>query len=463
VRQKEPLRTVSEDERAVLVHLSRSAREAAAVVARAKALLAVADGASYTAAAQAAGRRSGDALARLVARFNAEGLDALVPRHGGGHPALYSSAERERILSEARRRPEHERDGTATWSLVTLQRALRRATDGHRRLAAGERLHHLVRAQRRRLDVAAHAHLVSDRHGCAQTQARNRHGPRRGQRGKKGLIEQAYREAETNGVALACEDEAGPFQTVPYPGSSWELVGHPVRQPHDYVRNGTAKLLTLLRPATGQVQVKGVTACPTVVLHAWLNAEVSALLARLPEPVPIVDPEAPRAQWTHWQEGVTIKITLPAVVPPLRLLLVWDTLKGHHPPELMLWLFARGVSPWRNGALHALSGASGSWLTMAESIQRILGRRALEGQHPQTPEQIIEWLEATARGWHAHPTPFVWGGKRAARRVRARERRQALAGSGACVARSLRHPKVGITQHHWPTTTWLEPTSQTRR
>ena len=105
MQQKEPLRGVTADERAVLGHLSRSGREAAAVVARAKALLAVADGANYTAAAAVADRRSGDAVARLVARFNAEGLDALVPRHGGGQPARYSSAERERILAEARRPP----------------------------------------------------------------------------------------------------------------------------------------------------------------------------------------------------------------------------------------------------------------------------------------------------------------------------------------------------------------------
>jgi transposase len=130
VRQKDPLRALTEDERAVLMHLSRSGREAAAVVARAKALLAVADGANYTVAARLAGRRSGDAVGRLVARFNAEGLEALVPRHGGGQPARYASTERERILAEAHRVPEHEPDGTATWSLVTLHRALRRAPDG---------------------------------------------------------------------------------------------------------------------------------------------------------------------------------------------------------------------------------------------------------------------------------------------------------------------------------------------
>jgi len=130
MRQKDPLRTLSDDEHAVLRHLSRSSREPAAVVARAKAVVAVAEGASYTQAAQAAGRRSGDAVGRLVARFNQAGLEALVPGHGGGQPARYSSTERDRILAEARRPPEQERDGTATWSLTTLRRALRRAPDG---------------------------------------------------------------------------------------------------------------------------------------------------------------------------------------------------------------------------------------------------------------------------------------------------------------------------------------------
>ena len=130
MRQKDPLRALSDDERQALRRLGRSGRESAAVVARAKALLAVADGASYTAAARDAGRRSGDAVGRLVARFNAAGLAAVVPRHGGGRPATYTSAERERILAEARRAPEREPDGTATWSLVTLRRALRRAPEG---------------------------------------------------------------------------------------------------------------------------------------------------------------------------------------------------------------------------------------------------------------------------------------------------------------------------------------------
>lgn len=98
---------------------------------RAKALLAVADGASFAAAARRAGRRSGDGVAKLVARFNRVGLPAVDTQHGHAGPAVvYGPEERERILREFRRAPDRERDGTATWSLATLQRALRRAPDG---------------------------------------------------------------------------------------------------------------------------------------------------------------------------------------------------------------------------------------------------------------------------------------------------------------------------------------------
>jgi len=126
----DPLRTLTPEERGWLTRLSRARAEPAAHVARATALLAVADGASYTEAARAAGRRSGDAVAHLVARFNREGIAAVAPRHGGGHEPVYAEAERARILAEAQRTPDRTTDGTATWSLTTLQRALRRAPDG---------------------------------------------------------------------------------------------------------------------------------------------------------------------------------------------------------------------------------------------------------------------------------------------------------------------------------------------
>jgi transposase len=129
-RRKDPLRPLTDHERRELTLLSRSRTAPAAEVTRAQLLLAVADGADYQAAARAAGRRSGDAVARLVSRFNVEGLDAIRPRHGGGRPATYDQQARERILREARRAPTPEADGTAAWSLSTLRKALRAAPDG---------------------------------------------------------------------------------------------------------------------------------------------------------------------------------------------------------------------------------------------------------------------------------------------------------------------------------------------
>ena len=97
-----------------------------------------------------------------------------------------------------------------------------------------------------------------------------------------------------------------------------------------------------------------------------------------------------------------------------------------------------GVMEVRTRAYALVDPLHGSWRNRAESVQRILKRRALAGQHPQTPEEIIGLLEATGRGWNQAPTPFVWGGKRALRRARSRRRQHRLGGSGACVLRPLR-------------------------
>ena len=129
-RKKDLVRPLSPQERVALEQVARAHGERADRVARAKALLAVADGATYTTAATMAGRRGGDGVAQLVARFNQRGLAALDRRYGGGPPVRSGAAERERILAEFQRPPDRARDGTATWSLTTLQRALRPAPDG---------------------------------------------------------------------------------------------------------------------------------------------------------------------------------------------------------------------------------------------------------------------------------------------------------------------------------------------
>ena len=279
------------------------------------------------------------------------------------------------------------------------------------------------------------------RHGAGATPAKARrsdgrsHRYRSGGRGQKKLIEHADREGGRLGLAVWCADEAGPYPAIPQPGASWQPVGQPVRYPHEYLRGGTAKLLTLFHPATGTVRVKGVTHSPNTVLHPWFQQELTAIVAALPPLISVPDAAANRAAWAHWQEGLSVRFTLLETLPPLRLLLILDNLAGHKSAAFVCWLMAYGVLP-------LYTPLSGRWLNMAESVQRILIDRALAGQHPDSSAPVIAWLEAVARGWNAHPTPFVWAGKRALRRQRARERHCIVSGSGATSCQPI--PNQGV-------------------
>ena len=127
---KQPLRPLTQTERTQLEALAHSRSAPADRIARAKEILAVADGNNFTRAAQAAGHRARRCVAALVVRFNHEGMLAIEGHHAGGPAIQYGPKEQERILKEFARTPDREKDGTAIWSLTTLQKALRRAEDG---------------------------------------------------------------------------------------------------------------------------------------------------------------------------------------------------------------------------------------------------------------------------------------------------------------------------------------------
>ena len=97
------------------------------------------------------------------------------------------------------------------------------------------------------------------------------------------------------------------------------------------------------------------------------------------------------AAWERWQAGLTVKPTLCDTLPPLRLLLVMDNLKGHLTASFVVWLFEHGVMP-------LYTPLSGSWLNMTESIQRILAQRALAGQTPANPRK-------SSTGWRRPLAP----------------------------------------------------------
>lgn len=420
--QKEPLRPLTGQEMQELYRVVKASSERIDTVRRAKALLALTNGASFTQAAAQAGYKEADSVCKLVRRFHRRGLVALCIAAGRGRKATYTSQARQQILEELRRNPDREQHQSATWSLHLLQRALRRG--GLPAIGAS--------TIRRVLHQTGYVFGRSRTWCRTGTAVRVRkagvvtvHDPQAQE--KQRLIELAYRMAELAGVQLWCQDEAGPYQAIPQPGEDWHLQGYPRLLPHEYARGGTAKLLTLFRPATGEVRAKGVLTAPNAVLHPWLKEELTQILkpilkqeAELGRPSEAERPVG--ARWRTWlwpherDEGL----------PPLRILLVWDNLAGHLSHGLFPWLFHHGIMP-----LYTPLG--GSWLNMAESVQRIIVRRALSGQHPQQAQEVIDWLEQTVAGWNADPTPFVWGGKRHQRRERARLRR--LGGSGAALVK----------------------------
>ena len=132
--QKDPLRAMSAQEEREVQRLVTATSERLDVVRRAKALQAVARGRSFTQAAQEAGLKSGDGVGKLVKRFNEHGLAALSIAAGRGRQPTYSSEQQARILAAVQREPDRDADQTATWSLMTLRRALRK--EGLHKIAA---------------------------------------------------------------------------------------------------------------------------------------------------------------------------------------------------------------------------------------------------------------------------------------------------------------------------------------
>src|SRR5918997_170732 len=83
-QQKVSLRALGMDEQTELERLGKAQNERVDRVRRARALLVVAHGQSFAAAARQAGFRSGSTVADLVGRFNARGLAALRIAAGRG-------------------------------------------------------------------------------------------------------------------------------------------------------------------------------------------------------------------------------------------------------------------------------------------------------------------------------------------------------------------------------------------
>src|SRR5690242_17295541 len=117
----------------------------------------------------------------------------------------------------------------------------------------------------------------------------------------------------------------------PSQGRVGKKTGKANLQPHEYLRDGGAKLMTLFRPATGEVRAKGVLSVTNAVLHPWLQEQLLSILEneeetrkqedRQPAPLEHTEVAAACHQWENW-----LGWKLSERYPPLRMLLIWDNL-----------------------------------------------------------------------------------------------------------------------------------------
>ena len=165
---------------------------------------------------------------RVIAEFNADGMDSLRPPTGGGHPRRIDDATRERIRDVALARPGDLGEPATRWSLSRLRRYLIR-----QRVIKAISKEHLRRllnkmgitAQRTRTWKWSNDPLYEE---------------------KKQWVRGAYKAAETGtlGGVLVCFDECGPISLRPHPGQGWFQTKRPARQRATYKKNkGVRKLL----------------------------------------------------------------------------------------------------------------------------------------------------------------------------------------------------------------------------
>lgn len=129
--QKQPLRSLSEQEERELRRIIKASSERIDVARRARAVLAVAAKQSFPQAALVAGFAEARSVSELIERFNEHGLAALSIAAGRGRKATYTSEQQARILAEMQRTPDRQEDQTATWSLLLLRQALRQEALPH--------------------------------------------------------------------------------------------------------------------------------------------------------------------------------------------------------------------------------------------------------------------------------------------------------------------------------------------
>lgn len=124
IQQKVSLRELTQQEREELSRRAKASSERVDVGKKAKAILAIADGSTFTEAGKQAGM-SRKGISDLIKRFDQRGLDVLMIAPGRGPKPTYTSQDHELILREVQRCPNWDTEQSLVWSLPLLQKSLR--------------------------------------------------------------------------------------------------------------------------------------------------------------------------------------------------------------------------------------------------------------------------------------------------------------------------------------------------
>jgi hypothetical protein len=105
------------------------------------------------------------------------------------------------------------------------------------------------------------------------------------------------------------------------PEPAFRPESYPAVHPHEYERGGTAKLLTLFHPASGKLRAKGVVSATNVVLHPWLQEQLSQILAEIEmkQSAESLPPEAERPLYAQWKTWLWLHQSAEGL-PPLRII-----------------------------------------------------------------------------------------------------------------------------------------------
>src|SRR5229473_6040194 len=218
------VREISDDEGNRLKRIVRRGSGSVVTWRRAQMVLWPAQGMSVAQISRVA-FTSEDRVRDVLHNFNADGFDSLYPRYAGGHPPVFTLAQRRQIKKIAKSAPADHGLPFSRWSLAKLADFL--VAEGVVEDISHEGLRALLRAEGVSFQAVKTWKASKDPDYAA----------------KKARVEQLYAIADGEAVAgpgdpgvIFCADEFGPLNLQPRPGRQWARHGGTAKEPGEAPR-----------------------------------------------------------------------------------------------------------------------------------------------------------------------------------------------------------------------------------